>query len=109
MNTLAQVRKKVIVNGKLRYGAASRLSALLGIAHGDVVRMIVGNSRGRYLVPTTEQLAKLTVALASGVELYAVRASTIRCDEPGCKKPSKCKGKCSAHYFKAWRKAMQFI
>lgn len=106
MNTLQQVRKQVVVNGKLRYGATSRLAALLGIANRDVPRVILGDPRGRYFQLTADQMRKLENAVDHGVELFAVRTSMMKCDAPGCKSRCHARGKCKKHYFQAWRKSL---
>jgi len=98
MNAVAEIRKRVVQNGKMKYGAQSRLAQLLGVHQSTVRRIFLGN---RFVSP--EHSAILEKAIKSKAELFTVRSEQKRCNEPRCKCASYAKGKCRAHYYAQWR------
>lgn len=98
MNILTQVRKQVVTkDGKLRYGAASRIASLLGLSQYAVRRVILkGQSLDK---PALEVLER---AVTEKTPLYAVRARDVKCSVSGCKEMGHADGKCRRHYYQSW-------
>lgn len=106
MNAVSQVRKQVVKDGKMKFGAQSRLSQILGMP-SDVVKLVfVGNSHGQYRSLPKDKAQLLEKALEEKVPLFSIPANQIRCSERGCGKPSYAKEKCKYHYYNAWKESL---
>lgn len=99
MNILTQVRKQVVRNGKLRYGAASRIASLLGLSQYAVRRVLLDGGE-----LDDAKLSLLEQTMGAQIPLYKVTAKDERCTL--CGKPSHALRLCRKHYYAQWSKGI---
>lgn len=97
MNVAAEIRKRVVENGKMKYGAQSRLAQLLGLRQSKVRASILGDRPF-----TKEELAKLKEAIRNKTPLFTVQAEKRKCS-CGCGEPAYSKGLSRSCYYRQWR------